>query len=148
MKNMIAALVLVAATLIMTLPVAVMAEEKLQLSADSQGQQPDKFLKYLGSYEGNWVSGSWRGWASLNLTRDEVLSIKGKFMLYGTGQGTSEFERIGTLEGDKVVFKSPRSKITLQIREGLASPELNGEYEITQGKFAGERGTYYFKKGK
>lgn len=116
-------------------------------SAQSSPITPQNAHLLNGQWSGTWRSGGSTGGALVVLRASrEQQSFIADFTLGGTGSGEKHFRLTGTLEGEKLIFRSPGSVTRLALYGAEPNLVLRGTYEILTGRFAGERGDYEFRK--
>ena len=103
--------------------------------------------KYLGdNWVGNWGARNAKGSAWLKISRDPDGAIRTEFVLAetGTGTGTKKFTLRAVVENGELVMRTKGSITRLVLSED--GTELRGGYELLAGPYAGEKGSYVFKK--
>ena len=107
----------------------------------------------VGEWLGTWRMSAYAGSATVSISQGPGNNQPAAFFtLYetGTGGGTKQFQVHGSIEGERLVFRSPGSITRLALYQSSDGKSiLKGDYELLSGRFSGEKGQYEFeKKGK
>ena len=102
-------------------------------------------------WEGTWTwespAGGWSsGPAKLSLTMTGDNTLYAQISIYESGQGDYTFRVWGTTSGNTMELKKRTSETVLSLSEENGELVLRGNYKIIGGFYAGETGSYYFKK--